>query len=214
MRERLLTGEEPQPVFRILEQDLTTRLKRPLLINPAIAHALATQPIGLGSETHRRHSARSGIQPRHFIALFRVTEPSGRIGHAEIKLGPTTVMLSDEYPEHGIRGPRSLGGTTFSIHLHVGDVDAAFEQAVSAGASVVRPLQNHFYGERSGTVRDPFGHEWLLGGHLETVTTEEMQRRHTACQKIDFETTSRRRIRSDPLQQQGSALAEKAASSA
>ena len=89
-------------------------------------------------------------------------------------------MLADEFPEHGIRGPRSLGGTTFSIHLHVADVDQAFQQAVSAGAVVIQPLQNHFYGERSGKVRDPFGHEWLLGGHLETVTPEEMQRRYTA----------------------------------
>jgi len=112
--------------------------------------------------------------------LFRLTEPSGRIGHAEIKVGPTTIMLADEYPEHGIRGPHSLGGTTFSIHLHVENVDQVFEQAVAAGASVVRPLQDQFYGERSGTVRDPFGHEWLLGGHLETVTPEEMQRRYTA----------------------------------
>jgi uncharacterized glyoxalase superfamily protein PhnB len=112
--------------------------------------------------------------------IFRLTEPSGRIGHAEIRIGPTTVMLSDEYPEHNIRGPRSLGGTTFSMHLHVADVDKAFEQAVAAGASVVGPLQNQFYGERSGTVRDPFGHEWLLGGHLESLTPEEMQRRYTA----------------------------------
>jgi PhnB protein len=112
--------------------------------------------------------------------LFRLTEPSGRIGHAEIKIGPATLMLSDEYPESGIRGPRSLGGTSFSVHLHVKDVDAAFKQAVEAGAAVVRPLQDQFYGERSGTVRDPFGHEWLLGGHLETVSTEEMQRRYTA----------------------------------
>jgi uncharacterized glyoxalase superfamily protein PhnB len=115
--------------------------------------------------------------------LFRLTEPSGRIGHAEIKIGPSTVMLSDEYPEHGIKGPRTLGGTSFAIHLHVGDVDLAFEKAVAAGASVVRPLKDQFYGERSGTVRDPFGHEWLLGGHLETVTTEEMQRRYTALFK-------------------------------
>lgn len=112
--------------------------------------------------------------------LFRLTEPSGRIGHAEIKIGPTTIMLSDEYPEAGIHGPRSLGGTTFSIHLHVGDVDQVYAQAVEAGAAIVRPLQDQFYGERSGTVRDPFGHEWLLGGHLETVTPEEMQRRYTA----------------------------------
>ncbi|HEY2678672.1 MAG TPA: VOC family protein [Steroidobacteraceae bacterium] len=112
--------------------------------------------------------------------LFRLTEPSGRIGHAEIKIGPATLMLSDEYPEHGIRGPRTLGGTTFSMHLHVEDVDASFDQAVKAGATVVRPLKDQFYGERSGTVRDPFGHEWLLGGRLEDVSTEEMQRRYTA----------------------------------
>jgi PhnB protein len=111
---------------------------------------------------------------------FRLTEPGGRIGHAEIKIGPAIIMLADEYPEHGICGPRSLGGTSFSIHLHVADVDKAFSKAVEAGASVLRPLQDQFYGERSGTVRDPFGHEWLLGGHLETVTPEEMQRRYTA----------------------------------
>ena len=112
--------------------------------------------------------------------LFRLTEPSGRIGHAEIKIGGATVMLADEYAERGIHGPRSLGGTTFSIHLHVNDADAAFAQAIAAGASVVRPLQNQFFGERSGTVRDPFGHEWLIGSHLETVSPEEMQKRYTA----------------------------------
>jgi len=131
----------------------------------------------------RVHSAAAAIDfyTRAFgaVELFRLTEPSGRIGHAQIKIGPATVMLTDEHPESDIRGPRSLGGTTFSIHLHVGDVDEAFKQAVGAGASVVRPLMDQFYGERSGTVRDPFGHEWLLGGHLETVSPEEMQRRYT-----------------------------------
>lgn len=112
--------------------------------------------------------------------LFRLVEPSGRVGHAEVKIGPVTIMLSDEYPEMGIRGPRSIGGTSVSIHIHVSDVDRLFEQAVAAGATVVRPLQNQFYGERGGTVRDPFGHEWLLGGHLEDLTVEEMQRRYTA----------------------------------
>jgi PhnB protein len=110
---------------------------------------------------------------------FRLTEPSGRIGHAEIRIGPATIMLADENPEQGIKSPRTLGGTTFSIHLHVDDVDQAFEQAVKAGATVVRPLKDQFYGERSGTVRDPFGHEWLLGGHIEDVSTDEMQRRYT-----------------------------------
>jgi PhnB protein len=132
----------------------------------------------------RVHSTSQAIEfyARAFDAKeqFRLTEPSGRIGHAEIKIGPSTIMLSDEYPEHGIRGPRSLGGTSFAIHLHVADVDSAFAKAVESGASVLRPLQDHFYGERSGTVRDPFGHEWLLGGHLETLTPEEMQRRYTA----------------------------------
>jgi len=112
-----------------------------------------------------------------------LSEPSGRIGHAEIIVGSSTIMMSDEYPENGIKGPRSLGGTTFSIHLHVENVDAVFAKAVAAGATVVRPLQDQFYGERSGTVRDPFGHEWLLGSHLETVTPEEMQRRYTALFK-------------------------------
>ena len=111
--------------------------------------------------------------------LSRLQEPGGRIGHAEVRIGPTTLMLADEYPEHGIVGPRTLGGTTFSLHLHTDDVDAAFERAVQAGATVVRPLADQFYGERSGMVRDPFGHEWLLGSHIEDVTTEEMQRRYT-----------------------------------
>jgi PhnB protein len=135
----------------------------------------------------RVHSAAEAIafyvQAFGATELFRLTEPSGRVGHAEIKIGPATVMLADEYPEHEIKGPRSLGGTTFSIHLHVTDVDEAFARAVRAGASVVRPLKDQFYGERSGTVRDPFGHEWLLGGHLEDVSPQEMQRRYTALFK-------------------------------
>ena len=132
----------------------------------------------------RVHNAAAAIDfyRRAFGATekFRLTEPGGRIGHAEIKIGPATVMLADESPEQGIRGPRSLGGTTVSIHLHVDNVDAAFGQALSAVAAVVRPLMDQFYGERSGTVRDPFGHEWLLGGHLEAMAPDEMQRRYSA----------------------------------
>ena len=132
----------------------------------------------------RVHNAAAAIDfyRRAFGATekFRLTEPGGRIGHAEIKIGPATVMLADESPEQGIRGPRSLGGTTVSIHLHVDNVDAAFGQALNAGAAVVRPLMDQFYGERSGTVRDPFGHEWLLGGHLEAMAPDEMQRRYSA----------------------------------
>jgi PhnB protein len=111
---------------------------------------------------------------------LRLTEPSGRIGHSELKIGGLTLMLSDEYPECDIRGPESLGGTTFSIHLHVDDADALMRTAVDAGATVVREMSDAFYGERSGTVRDPFGHEWMLGHQIEEVAPEEMQRRYTA----------------------------------
>ncbi len=114
---------------------------------------------------------------------MRLTEPSGRIGHAEIKLGGIVIMLSDEYPEHGIRGPATLGGTTFAMHLHCNNADALIERAVEAGATVVRPAQDQFYGERSGTIRDPFGHEWLLGHSIEPVSPDEMQRRYTELLK-------------------------------
>jgi PhnB protein len=112
------------------------------------------------------------------VEKFRLTEPSGRIGHCELLFGSTTLMLSEEYPEYGFLGPQSIGGTSISIHLHLDDADAAIERAVSAGATVIRPASDAFYGERSGTVRDPFGHEWMLGHSIEDVTPEEMQRRY------------------------------------
>ena len=114
------------------------------------------------------------------IEKFRLTEPSGRVGHAELDFGSTTIMLSDEYPEMGCVGPETIGGTSFSIHLHVDDADAAIAQALANGATLVREASDAFYGERSGTVRDPFGHEWLIGHEIESVTPEEMQRRYTA----------------------------------
>jgi PhnB protein len=111
---------------------------------------------------------------------LRVKNAAAAIGHSELKIGGLTLMLSDEYPECDIRGPESLGGTTFSIHLHVDDADALMRTAVDAGATVVREMSDAFYGERSGTVRDPFGHEWMLGHQIEEVAPEEMQRRYTA----------------------------------
>lgn len=115
--------------------------------------------------------------------LFRLTEPSGRVGHAELKIGPMTLMLSDEFPEYSISGPETIGGTSFCIHLHVGDADAAIRRAVEAGATVVRAASDQFYGERSGAVRDPFGHEWMIGHEIEKVAPEEMQRRYDAMFK-------------------------------
>ena len=111
--------------------------------------------------------------------LFRLTEPSGRIGHVELYYDGHVIMFSDEYPEYGLVGPEALGGTSITIHLHVDDCDALIARAVCAGAVLVRPVEDAFYGERSGTVRDPFGHEWNIGHAIEQLTPEEMQRRYT-----------------------------------
>jgi PhnB protein len=131
---------------------------------------------------HVRDAARAiDFYTRAFGAaeLFRLAEPSGRLGHAELDFGGTTVMLSDEYPEMGIRGPQPGQSTSVTIHLHVDDADAVLKQAVEAGATLERAAEDHFYGERSGTVRDPFGHRWLIGHSIEQVEPEEMQRRYT-----------------------------------
>lgn len=111
---------------------------------------------------------------------FRLVEPSGRVGHAELDFGGVTLMLADEFPECGIRSASSIGATPVSIHLHVDDADALIARALAAGATLERPAQDEFYGERSGVVRDPFGHRWLIGHAIETLTPEEMQRRYTA----------------------------------
>lgn len=112
--------------------------------------------------------------------LFRLVEPGGRVGHVELDFDGTKLMVSEEFPEMGILGPESIGGTSVSLHLHVDDADEVIRRAAHAGGEVVRPATDQFHGERSGTVRDPFGHEWLIGHELEKVTPEEMQRRYTA----------------------------------
>lgn len=111
---------------------------------------------------------------------MRLTEPSGRIGHVELQLGPVVLMLCDEFPEYGIRAPAESDNRSAVIHLHLDNADAAAERAIAAGATMVRPPADEFYGERSCRIRDPFGHEWLLGHSIEDVTAEEMQRRYTA----------------------------------
>lgn len=111
---------------------------------------------------------------------FRLCEPSGRIGHAQLDFDGATLMLADEFPEYGLRGPKALGGSGVTIHLHVDDADAVIARAVAAGATLEMPPEDRFYGERSGSIRDPFGHRWNIGHHLEDVTPEEMQRRYTA----------------------------------
>ncbi len=112
--------------------------------------------------------------------LMRFPMPDGRVGHAEIKIGNAPVMLADEFPEMGVRSPESIGGSATGLLLYVEDVDAQFQQAVAAGATVERPVKDQFYGDRSGTVIDPFGHKWTLATHKEDVSLEEMRRRMAA----------------------------------
>ena len=102
---------------------------------------------------------------------------AGKIGHAEIRIGDTNLMLSDEWPEMQALGPNKRGGATASFVIYGADCDAAFERAVKAGAKVDRPVEDQFWGDRMGTVIDPFGHKWTLGTHIEDVSPEEMQKR-------------------------------------
>src|SRR2546427_12679815 len=112
--------------------------------------------------------------------LFRM-DHDGKIGHAEIKIGDSPIMLADESPEMGHRSPQSLGGSPVSILLYVEDVDSLFNQAVSAGAKVQKPVQDQFYGDRIGGVTDPFGHVWYIRTHKEEVSPEEMRKRAAAA---------------------------------
>jgi PhnB protein len=108
---------------------------------------------------------------------MRLAEPSGRIGHAEIAIGGATLMLADEYPDFGARGPRAFGGSPVRLHLYVADADAVVARAVAAGATVVRPLENQFYGDRAGTIEDPFGHVWIVSTKTQEMTAREIERR-------------------------------------
>ena len=107
--------------------------------------------------------------------------PNGKLGHAELQVGDSRIMLADEFPEMGAKGPRSFGGSPVNLLLYVNDCDAVFARAVAAGATVKRPLKDQFYGDRSGTVEDPFGHSWTIATHKEDVPPAEMQRRAAAA---------------------------------
>jgi PhnB protein len=109
--------------------------------------------------------------------LMRFPGPDGKVGHAEIRIGDSAIMLADEHPDMGARSPQSFGGSPVSILLYVKDVDTMAKQAIAAGAKVLKPVQDQFYGDRSGTFTDPFGHIWTIATHKEDVTPEEMQRR-------------------------------------
>ncbi|HKV42207.1 MAG TPA: VOC family protein [Blastocatellia bacterium] len=119
------------------------------------------------------------------IELMRIAQPDGRIGHAEIKIGRGQLMMADEFPEIGVVSPSSLGGSAVAIHVYVDDVDSLASQAVAAGAKLLKPVQDQFYGDRTCTLEDPFGHRWYFATHKEDMTTEEMQRRAAAVHGQD-----------------------------
>ena len=113
--------------------------------------------------------------------LFRFPAPDGKIGHAEIKIGDSPIMIADAYPDMGYNGPKSLGGSPVSVMIYVADVDAVFNAAVAAGATVKEGVTDKFYGDRMGTVIDPFGHVWHVATHKEDVSLEEMEKRAKAA---------------------------------
>jgi PhnB protein len=115
--------------------------------------------------------------------IGRMARPDGKVMHAEIQIGDSRIMLADECPEMGARSPQTIGGSPVTIHLYVKDVDALFKQAVAAGAKVTRPVQDQFYGDRSGGVEDPSGHAWYLSTHKEDVTPDELHKRAAAMFK-------------------------------
>jgi PhnB protein len=116
--------------------------------------------------------------------IMRMDAPGGKVGHAELKIGDSIIMLADECEETGQRNPQSLGGTPVSLMLYVEDVDTVVGRAVSAGAKLVRPVKDQFYGDRTGGVEDPFGHSWYVATHVEDVTPEELQRRVASMHEV------------------------------
>ena len=151
---------------------------------------MATQPVPVGYHTVTPYLIVSGAaQALDFykralgaIEQMRMPGPEGNVMHAEIKIGDSVIMLADEFPEMGARSPQALGGTPVGICLYVPDVDSLFNQSIQAGGKVERPLQNQFYGDRSGTFIDPFGHKWTIATHIEDVSPEEIGRRMAAMQ--------------------------------
>ena len=114
---------------------------------------------------------------------MRMAAPGGKVGHAELELGNSVIMLSDEWPEMGARSPKAYGGSAVTLHVYVQDVDAAVERAVAAGATIRQPVEDRFYGDRSGGIVDPWGHVWNLASHVEDVAPDELTRRAEAAMR-------------------------------
>ena len=112
---------------------------------------------------------------------FRMLMPDGRLAHAEIQVGDSIIMMCDEFPEHGGKSPQTLGGSPVYLYLYVEDVDAFYNKAVAAGAKASKPIMDQFYGDRSGLLEDPFGHQWWIATHKEDVPPEELTKRMSAA---------------------------------
>ena len=108
---------------------------------------------------------------------MRIAAPDGKIGHAEVAIGDSIIMVSDEYPEMDVIGPKTIGGTAVTLSVYVEDADATYAKAVAAGATAERPVETHFYGDRGGQFIDPFGHRWNVSTHVEDVAPDELARR-------------------------------------
>ena len=140
-------------------------------------------PEGYPRVTPYLHVEGAGKAIDFYTSVFEGTErtrmdaPGGKIGHAEIAIGDSIIMLADEFPDMNVRGPHSIGGTPVTIHIYVEDVDAVHARAIAQGAEEIGPVKNHFYGDRSGQFEDPFGHRWNVSSHVEDVPPDEMQKR-------------------------------------
>jgi PhnB protein len=140
-------------------------------------------PEGYASVTPYLHVRGAANAIEYYKKVFEATEimrmpgPGGKVMHAEIRIGNSMVMLADENPQMGALSPQSVGGTACGLYVYVENVDAVVQKAVDAGAKLLRPVEDQFYGDRSGTFTDPFGHRWSVGTHIEDVSPEEMQKR-------------------------------------
>lgn len=143
-----------------------------------VTPALVVKPCAAAIEFYKKAFGAEEILPR-------MTGPDGSVGHAEIRIGSSVVMLGDEWPDSPTTSPTSLNGTSVTLFIETDDVDALWQQALEAGAEVVYPLELQFYGDKAGRLRDPFGHQWGLTQHVEDVSAEEMERRMAAFYESD-----------------------------
>jgi len=177
------TPRKPAPAARRAAKAAPRRAAKP---RPAAVKAI---PDGYHSATPylivKGGSAAIDFYRRAFGAteLMRFADPSGKLGHAELRIGDSVIMLADEVPEMGFKSPKTLGGTGGSIMLYVKDVDAVFARAIAFGGKEMQPVTDKFYGDRSGMLEDPFGHQWSISTHTEDVSPEEMKVRMAAFEK-------------------------------